>query len=192
MDAIFNRMRLEAQRVNATHAKTRLGLIDAYDPGSYSIKVRLQPDNTITSWMQLGALAVGPGYGIMIGPEIGQQIEIEFQEGGHEVPIAGLRFFDNVNSPSATGLSGPPSGEWWLVHKSGSQFKFTNDGRMLLASGEEVDIGSMASAFLSLATINIMPIFNNHVHTNGNGGSNTGVSTTLMTAADFTTVLKAN
>jgi uncharacterized protein involved in type VI secretion and phage assembly len=193
MDAIMNRMRLEAQWVLGNEGKTELGLIDSYDPSSYSVKVKLPAKNgKITGWMPLGTLAVGPGYGIMFGPEIGAQIKISYQEGDPNAPVADLQVFDNVNHPSANSQPGPPSGEWWLIHKSGSTFKFTNDGKLTLNSGEEIDIGNAASAYQSLATIAIMGIFNNHVHTNGNDGSDTGMPTTQMTMADFTTVLKAN
>lgn len=194
MDQITNRMRLEAQRVVDSKAKTRIGIIDSYDQGSYSIKVRLQPDNTITGWMPLGTLAAGPGWGFMIGPTLGQQIEVEFQEDGHEVPVGGLRFHDVVNSPSANGQVGPPAGEWWMVHESGSQFKFTNDGKLLLASGQEIDIGNLASAFFTLATSSILSKFNNHTHTSAASGSPTSapLAPNQLAASDFTTVLKAN
>ena len=190
---MLNRMRLEAQWVLGNEGKPELGIIDSYDPGSYSVKVKLPAKNgKITGWIPLGTLAAGPGWGFMIGPTIGAQIKISYQEADANVPVAELQVFDNVNHPCANGQPGPPSGEWWMVHQSGTAIKFTNDGKLALTSGETIDIGSAASAYQSLATIAIMSIFNNHVHTNGNDGENTGAPTTQMTTADFTTVLKGS
>ena len=193
MDALLNRMRLEAQWVLGNEGKPELGLIDSYDPGSYSVKVKLPAKNgKITGWIPLGTLAAGAGWGFMIAPAIGAQIKISYQEADANVPVAELQVFDNINHPSVSGQPGPPSGEWWMVHQSGAYIKFTNDGTVHLSGTVAINVGNEANSLLTLATSAIMALFNNHVHTNGNDGSDTGAPTTQMSAADFTTILRAN
>jgi hypothetical protein len=53
-----------------------------------------------------------------------------------------------------------------------------------------ISLGSAAQSLLSLVTSAFMSLFNSHVHTNGNGGANTGTTTTPMTSAQLTTTVK--
>ena len=41
INALKNHMRLEAQRILGDQAKTRVGIVDGYDPSHYSVKVRI-------------------------------------------------------------------------------------------------------------------------------------------------------
>lgn len=124
MRKVANAMRAQSQMANQGKQPVRLGQVSAYDPDSYSIKVQFPPDDSETGWIPLGALAVGDGWGIYAPPAIGDQIQVTFQDGGADAGIAGLRIFDNESPPLSV-----PSGEIWLVHKSGAFFKLTNDGK---------------------------------------------------------------
>lgn len=53
-----------------------------------------------------------------------------------------------------------------------------------------ISLGAAAQSLLSLVTSAFMSLFNNHVHTNGNGGANTGTTTTPMSSAQLTTTIK--
>lgn len=124
MEAMLNQMRRAAMETGSSRAATRHGIIDGYDPNAYAVKVRLQPDDTLTDWMPLKAIMVGNGFGIFVAPNIGDVVEISFQEDDGGVGSAGWRFFHNQARPLTV-----PAGEIWLVHQSGSSIKLTTDGK---------------------------------------------------------------
>ncbi len=124
MRGLQNVMRAQAVMAQQGKQPIRLGIVTAYDPNTYSVKVQFPPDTTETGWIPLGALAVGPSYGIYAAPALNDQISVLFQDGDRDAGIAGLRLFDNQSPPLAV-----PSGEIWIVHKSGAFFKLTTDGK---------------------------------------------------------------
>ena len=184
MDAILNAMRREIARSRGG-GHIRLGLVTSYDPGNFAVKVSLQPDNTETGWIAVGSPWVGNEWGMFFAPSIGDQVEVEFQEGGAETPIATMRLFDNQNRPLPV-----PSCEMWMVHKTGSFIKLTNDGKVAFHSATEIDAGNLGSGLLTLATSAIMAVYNGHTHPVS--GDVTGTPNQQLEVSDFTTVLKAN
>jgi phage baseplate assembly protein V len=124
MRGMQNVMRAQAVMAQQGKQAIRLGIVTAYDPNTYSVKVQFPPDTTETGWIPLGALAVGASYGIYAAPALNDQIEVHFQDGDRDAGIAGLRLFDNQSPPLPV-----PSGEIWMVHKSGAFFKLTTDGK---------------------------------------------------------------
>ncbi|MDK4804952.1 MAG: phage baseplate assembly protein V [Novosphingobium aromaticivorans] len=135
MDGLMNQMRRAAQEAYGTGGATRHGIVDAYDPNAYAVKVTLQPDDTLTDWLPLKSPWVGNGWGLFCPPSIGDAIEIDFQEGDGGVGTAGWRFFNDEDRPLTV-----PSGEMWLVHRSGSSIKLANDGALTLDSGAGASI----------------------------------------------------
>lgn len=123
MDGLLNQMRRAAQEAYGTGGASRHGIVDAYDPNAYAVKVRLQPDDTLTDWLPLKSPWVGNGWGLFCAPSIGDAIEIDFQEGDGGVGTAGWRFFNDEDRPLAVA-----AGEMWLVHASGASIKLQNDG----------------------------------------------------------------
>lgn len=117
-------MRAQANMANQSRTFSKLGMVSGYDPNTYSVKVTFQPDGNETGWIPLGAQQVGSGFGIYAAPRIGDQIEVRFQEGDRDTGVAGPVVFDNQSPPLPV-----PSGEVWIVHKSGAFFKLTNDGK---------------------------------------------------------------
>jgi hypothetical protein len=64
--------------------------------------------------------------------------EVNFQEWGKNAGFIGKKFYSSVTRPP-----GPvPSGEFWLVHKTGSFLKFTNDGKVSISSNSDMDFAS--------------------------------------------------
>lgn len=187
MEVLLDRMRREVERSRSGMGHTQLGTITSYDPGNHAVKVMLQPDGIESGWMPLGSPMVGNGWGVFLAPSIGDQVIVEYQEAGREAPFATLRLYDNNNRPLAV-----QSGEMWLVHKSGSYVKLTNDGKIALNAATEIDVGNLGNALHTLVTDAFESLFNNHVHTNGNGGANTGAPTMPMTSAHLTAFTKAN
>jgi uncharacterized protein involved in type VI secretion and phage assembly len=128
MKRIQNFMRMEAQREASTRAKPRRGTISAYDPAKYAAKVILQPEGFETGFLPIGSEMVGAGWGLYCGPSIGDEVEVNFQEDGKGAAYIGSRFYGDEAPPVAV-----PSGEFWLIHKSGAYIKLTNDGKLSLA-----------------------------------------------------------
>lgn len=133
MDGIPNAMRREAARVMAQLALTRVGIVSAYDPDTYSAKVFIQPENTETGWLPISSPWVGNGWGMFAAPGIGDVVEVRFQEGGKQAGMIGLRHFGNVLKPLSV-----PSKEFWLQHESGSFLKLTNDGSVEIHAAKDL------------------------------------------------------
>ncbi|QIY81513.1 phage baseplate assembly protein V [Chromobacterium violaceum] len=112
-------------RSPSTTMPSRKGTISAYDPGNYAVKVLLQPDGVETGWIQLDAVGVGNGWGLACGPQIGDEVSVEFTRGNTNAGSVVSRHFNDENVPI-----GPPSGETWMVHKTGASLKLTNDGNV--------------------------------------------------------------
>ncbi len=84
------------------------------------------------------------------------------QEGDAEHGVVVGRAFSNVAlSPQA------PSGELWLVHKSGSFLKLQNDGTVQICGDLHV-AGDVYDRHGSLATLR--GDYDQHVHTDSRGG----------------------
>ncbi|MDR6511450.1 hypothetical protein J2792_002322 [Novosphingobium capsulatum] len=135
MDGLMNQMRRAAQEAIGTGGASRQGIIDAYDPNAYAVKVRLQPDDTLTDWLPLKSPWVGNGWGLFCGPSVGDAIEVDFQEGDGGVGTAGWRFFNDEDRPLQV-----PSGELWLVQQSGASIKLANDGSIAIDTGAGASI----------------------------------------------------
>ena len=83
----------------------------------------LQPEDIETGWMPIRTPWGGNAWGMFCPPTPGEEVEIGFQEGGKQAGYVKLRAFGDKFRPLPV-----PSGEFWLVHKSGSFLKFHNDG----------------------------------------------------------------
>ncbi|WP_205676629.1 phage baseplate assembly protein V [Aquitalea aquatilis] len=102
---------------------SRSGVISGYDPSSYAVKVDIMPEGYTTGWIQLDAQGVGNGWGVAIGPQLGDEVTVTFENGDPKLGRVTSRHFNDVNVPIS-----PPSGEVWILHKTGSLLKFHNDG----------------------------------------------------------------
>ena len=123
-----NAIRAQAIMAGQQRQGTRLAIVSSYDPNTYSVKVQYPPANDQgvmpeSGWLPLGTIGVGPNWGIVVGPNIGDQVEVEFQDGAGDAPVVPARFFSTAAPPPAV-----PSGEIWLVHSSGAYFKLFNAG----------------------------------------------------------------
>ena len=102
---------------------TRIGVVSGYDPANYAAKVRIQPEDVETGWLPVATPWSGPGWGMFCPPSLDDVVDVHFQEGGKEAGFVCLRHFGDRFRPLPV-----PSGEFWLVHKSGSNFKFHDGG----------------------------------------------------------------
>lgn len=209
---MIERMKEIAAQAMAEIAHTSVGLVYDYDPTIYAVRVQFQPSGEITGWVPIGSHWVGNNFGMAIGPNIGDMVRVDYLEGSRQVAIVGARFFNDIDQPLQV-----PSGECWLVHASGSLVKLTNDGKLLLNGNVEIDatgpiinitatgavnvtagttatvtapsiiLKNLGTSLKKLCTDVFVSLFNAHVHTNGNGGANTGTPTTTAVIGTHTT-----
>jgi phage baseplate assembly protein gpV len=139
-------MSVAAQRAGDAKQDTRCGLIDSYDENTYSVKVRLQPSNVLTGWIPIASCYVGDGWGLQVGPNIGDAVVLQAQEGGGDAAIVVGSMFNDVDRAMPV-----PSGEMWIRHKSGSFLKFKNNGDVELNTDNDLiaTVGNDLSATVS-------------------------------------------
>lgn len=205
MNALLNNMRLQAERAMNSRATTRMALVSAYDPDNYAAKVLFQPENTESGWLPIGAMWVGNGWGLFTPPSVNDMVEVEFQDGDHEAGMIVSRFFNDDDRPLPV-----PSGECWMVHKSGAFFKMTNDGKASINGQIEIDataptinltaatavnvtapvinMGASGQSLLAFVTSAFMALFNGHKHSTPSGESS--APTQQMDSSHITTTVK--
>ena len=133
MGPMLNAMRAQAAMEGQGRARTRHGIVSGYDPVNYCAKVRIQPEDTETGWLPVFSPWAGNGWGFFAPPTPGDLVDVHFQEAGFETGYVSLRAFNDDDRPLPC-----PSGEFWLVHKSGSLLKFFNDGSVALSAATDM------------------------------------------------------
>lgn len=133
MKVITNAMRLQAARQSKVRRETEVGTVTSYDPSNYAVRVTLQVDGTLTGWMPLASPWIGNGWGMFAAPSIGDMVSVEFFGGALEAGFVEGRLFNDDDRPLAV-----PSGEFWLVHQSGSFLKFTDKGDVLVTCARDL------------------------------------------------------
>lgn len=166
MGPLLNAVRLQALRATANQMTCAYGEVTSYNPATFAVKVLMHPEEVITGWLPLASPWIGSGWGMFAAPSIGDLVAVHFARGEIDAGIAEARFFSDQQRPLAV-----PSGEFWLVHRSGSSLKFTNDGAVtingnLTVNGSITATGNVTGQGTSLHT---------HTHSGVQGGSsNTG------------------
>lgn len=122
-------MRRHGQTPGYAASNSRIGIISSYDQNTHAVKVQIQPEDVTSNWMPLGAMGVGKGWGIAVGPELGQQVIVVFQEGDFSSGVIVARIFSTDDAAPVV-----KPGEIAIFHKSGSQLKFNTDGTVNLTS----------------------------------------------------------
>lgn len=117
-----------------------VGKITSYDPVNHLVIVEIHPatDNdpaSLTGWIPYASSWVGNGWGMYAAPVLDTLCIVVYQQGSRQIPLAAQPLFDGSNRPLTV-----QSGEFWLVHKSGSSLKFTNDGQVLVSSTVQIDL----------------------------------------------------
>ena len=84
MRGLLNVMRAQAALASGEKSSVRLGIVDSYDAVNYCAKVRLQPQDILSGWLPVTSQWVGNGWGLFSPPNIGDLVEIHFQEGSFE------------------------------------------------------------------------------------------------------------
>lgn len=79
-EALRNLIHREVLRVLDRRTRPMPCIVDAYDPNTFTVKVRLQPSDTLTGWIQIKQEATGNLFGVQIAPNIGDPGWLEFHE----------------------------------------------------------------------------------------------------------------
>lgn len=222
MSALANAIRQQARMSQNDYALPRHATISSYDASNHAVKVILQPvDPEIgeqeSNWMPLGAIGIGNGWGVAVGPQIGDQVMVVYENGDFSSGSIVGRYFSVAQQAPAV-----PSGEIWALHSTGSFVKLVTSGDIkvnaagnltatvagnmtstvtgnanIAASGSatlkaaSIKLQSSGSALLSLLNSLFSQWASTHVHSNGNGGANTGAPTTSPPAAGQTSIVQA-
>ena len=123
MDRLLNALKGQGASQDQATGAPRFGVVTSVDPATATARVTLQPEGVLTGWLPLVSPWVGNGWGLVCPPSPGDQALIIPQEGDAEHGLViGTTWSDTTAPPAA------PSGELWLVHKTGSFGKLQNDG----------------------------------------------------------------
>lgn len=196
IDKLLNQMRAQAIAVISTYSQTRIGIIVGYNPDDYTAAVEIQPEGIKTGFLPILAPWIGNQYGFYAAPALNDMVIVHFQEGDFTSGLVGQCIYSLVDRPINPG---PPSGEVWMVHKTGTYLKFMNDGTVAIKCLDEhnaktnltIDANIVVTGNISATgdildksatnthTIaNMRTIYNSHVH--GGvlvGGANTQTTT---------------
>lgn len=177
-----NHMRLQAALAASGRTHARIGLVTSVDTKNYCAKVELQPGGQETGWLPIKSAWVGSGWGLFAPVPVGAQVGITFLEGSVDVGMIDGVLFSTADAPLDV-----PVGEFWLVHQAGAAFKLTNDGKVLLNSAAEIDIGNLGATLHRLVTDAFQTLFNTHTHP-----ASGQPPTQQMGATHLTSIVKAN
>jgi len=133
MNNFMNALRQTSMMTTQSEARTRVGNVTSYDPNTYSAKVMLQPEGIETGWLPILTNWSGNGWGLFSPPTSGDMVHVEFRSADVDAGQIVGRFFNDQERPLPA-----PSGEFWLVHKSGSLLKFHNDGNVELVTEQDL------------------------------------------------------
>lgn len=117
-----------------------IGNITSYDPVNHLVIVQIHPATDEepalqTGWIPYSAAWVGNGWGMYAAPVLNTLCIVVYQQGSRQIPIAATPLFGGSVRPLKV-----ESGEFWIVHQSGSSLKFTNDGQVSISSNVQIDL----------------------------------------------------
>lgn len=130
------------QQGNSDMTGPRTGTITSYDKDNGVVKVAIQPEGRETNWIKLDSPGVGNGWGVQIGPQIGDEVTVSFDSSDPNLGKVTARHTNSLNLPMPV-----PSGEIWMVHKSGSLLKFNTDGTVTLHSAVAISYDAPSHQF---------------------------------------------
>lgn len=134
IDGWLDIVRREAQHVFFQH-QPRLTLVcTAYNKDIHAIKGILVPHGVETDWIALASVHAGNGFGILIGPKVGDpkkldgdQFDIDFDISNPNRPIARHKQFSTTDKPPTV-----KSGEMLWQHSKGHHLFFDEKGNVTI------------------------------------------------------------
>ncbi len=154
MEEFLGFLKSQSANMDIALAQPRFAVVSSVDPQTYSARVAFQPEGVLSGWLPISAAWSGPGWGMACPPSPGQQVVVIAQEGHAEHGIIIGTAFSQLAQPPAA-----PSGEFWLVHASGSYIKLTNQGDVIIEAqnlqiNTNVTINGSLSVTESISDIN--------------------------------------
>jgi hypothetical protein len=119
-EALRNFIHREILRVFDRRTRRVPCLVDSYNPSQHTVKVKLQPEGTLTGWLQIQTDQVG----WQIAPNIGDPGWVEFHEADRRAGVFVGSNHNDLNPPPAQ----IQTGEWHYQNKFGAWLYFKNDG----------------------------------------------------------------
>lgn len=137
-DELTNHIRrIATEVVGARRSKSTLSCT-SYDPVAHAVKGIIQPSGVESGWVAIGALHTGNGYGILVGPSVGDangvggdQFDLDHEGGDPNTLVARYKQFSSVDKPPQV-----QPGEMLLQHANGNKVSFTKDGSLTLTHGK--------------------------------------------------------
>ena len=123
MDGFLNALKAQASALDQGTGQLRFGIVASVDPATATARVMLQPEGVLSGWLPVLSPWVGAGWGLACPPSPGEQVLIVPQEGDAEHGVIVGRSWSGPQAPPPA-----PSGELWLVHRTGTFLKLRNDG----------------------------------------------------------------
>ncbi|MDB5965645.1 MAG: phage baseplate assembly protein [Polaromonas sp.] len=135
MKGLRNAMAGAAEQVANARPTDTIGIVDGYDPSTFTVKVRVQPADVLTGWIPLPTHWVGNGWGMQVAPALGDVVTLGFQGGGIDTAVVTGYVFNDGQRPLSV-----PSGEFWLTHKLGAMLRLLNTGAAVFSDGHGATI----------------------------------------------------
>lgn len=132
-----NSIRQQARMAMSDLSQPKIYLISSYDgKGNVKVNVTFDPNErpVESNWMPLGCIGVGNGWGVAVGPEIGDQVLCIFENGDFSSGVIVARLYSTQAQPMPV-----PSGEIWAVHKTTTSLKFLNNGDLDISTHNDLN-----------------------------------------------------
>jgi hypothetical protein len=134
-DDILDLINREIARGYARRPQRQIGLIDGYNPADHTVKVKLLTDlddfgqAKLTGWIPIGTQGASEnGVSFVVGPNVGDQVVIDYAEGDAEAGHVSHVLHNVVDVPPNVA-----SGQAILQHnKTGNHFTINTDGSMMM------------------------------------------------------------
>lgn len=158
-DRLSNAIRSHAAAVDFDNSQNRIAIVASVDPARAIARVTIQPDGILTGWLPVLSSWTGSGWGWVSLPQPGDQVLVTPVEGDieHGVILGGC--YSTSERPPGAAL-----GEAWLVHRSGSFLKLSNDGSIYIGGDLRVT-GEVFDRHGSLS--HLRTTYNAHTHSVG-------------------------
>ncbi len=163
MDSFLNILRGHAAQLDQAWAHPRIAVVTSVDPASFTARVTVQPEGVLSGWLPIASPWVGSGWGLVCAPSPGDQVVVIWQEGDAEQGVIVGRLWSNAAVPPNA-----PTGELWLLHRTGSFLKLQNDGSIQSQSATWTHSGDLhvtGDVFDSHGSLGqLRGHYNEHVH----------------------------
>src|SRR5713226_7811857 len=110
MDRLIIALKAHAGGLDAGQGQPRFGTVTSFDPNTYAARVTLQPEGVLSGWLPVLSAWIGPGWGLVAPPSVGDQVLVLPHEGhaDHGIIVGGA--YSDRSRPPMIGGNPVPSG----------------------------------------------------------------------------------